>query len=101
MNTKNPRLFLATVLLATITLPVFGQSLVDESDERVIHYDSSWDLSDPIAGLQKQLAGGAVRLAFETNRGYLPSLLSALAVPVSSQTLVFSKTSSQRAHTSP
>jgi hypothetical protein len=101
MNAKNPPIFLAGLLLGAITLPVFAQSLLDESDERVIHYDSSRDLSDPIACLQRQLAAGTVYLTFETNRGYLPSLLSALGVPVSSQTLVFSKTSSQRTHTSP
>src|SRR4051812_22943600 len=50
---------------------------------------------DRIVGLQEKLDHGEARLDFDTKFGYLPSLLRALKVPVSSQTLVFSKTSLQ------
>lgn len=51
--------------------------------------------SDPTEELQQRINKGDVRLDFEPERGYLRSLLNHLKVPVSSQTLVFSKTSLQ------
>ena len=51
--------------------------------------------SDVIARLQRRIDAGEVTLAFDATWGYLPSVLRALDVPVSSQTLVFSKTSFQ------
>jgi hypothetical protein len=45
--------------------------------------------------LNDRLVKGEVRLSFEPDNGYLRSLLEALAIPVSSQSLVFSKTSFQ------
>ncbi|MHB8969442.1 MAG: hypothetical protein ACYC3X_00950 [Pirellulaceae bacterium] len=56
---------------------------------------------DPVAQLQSRLERGEVQLTFTDGTGYLASVLQALAVPVSSQTLVFSKTSFQQAKISP
>lgn len=50
---------------------------------------------DPIARLQAQLDAGAVTLAHDSLLGYLPALLKTLNIPVSSQGLVFSRTSLQ------
>jgi hypothetical protein len=50
---------------------------------------------DPVALLQAEIAAGRTTLAHDSARGYLPSLLAALDVPVSSQVLVFSRTSLQ------
>lgn len=50
---------------------------------------------DPIARLQARLDAGAVTLAHDSVLGYLPALLTALDIPVSSQVLVFSRTSLQ------
>lgn len=50
---------------------------------------------DPIALLQARLDAGAVTLPHDSVLGYLPALLKALDIPVSSQTLVFSRTSLQ------
>lgn len=80
---------------------VFGQLEVDEAEERIIQYHAKNGLDDAVARLQQQLADGTNRLTFDKSQGYLPSLLKALRVPVSSQALVFSKTSSQADHTSP
>jgi hypothetical protein len=57
--------------------------------------------SDPIAELQQKMKSGQAKLEFEKDHGYLVSLLKALKVPVSSQTLVFSKTSLQSERISP
>jgi hypothetical protein len=48
-----------------------------------------------IARLQERLDAGEVKLQFHPVRGYLDSILRALDIDVSSQTLVFSKTSLQ------
>jgi hypothetical protein len=58
-------------------------------------------LTDPIARLQRAMELGEVELEFDNSRGYLDSLLAALEIPVSSQTLVFSKTSFQAPLISP
>ena len=52
-------------------------------------------LTDPIAILQGQIDRGEVKLDFSSPQGYLESVLEALDIPLSSQTLVFSKTSFQ------
>ncbi len=57
--------------------------------------------NDSIAKLTMQLESGKMRLRWDQNHGYLRSLLTALQVPQSSQTLVFSKTSFQRSRISP
>jgi hypothetical protein len=51
--------------------------------------------ANAIAHLQERLDRGEVRLAFHGERGYLDSLLKALEIDASSQTLVYSKTSLQ------
>src|SRR6266540_2601223 len=96
-----PHWLLALVLFTATSGPMFGESVLGDSEERIIHYEATDGLTDPVARLQKRLADGTTRLKFEAGRGYLPSLLEALRIPVSSQGLVFSKTSSQRHHTNP
>ncbi len=50
---------------------------------------------DPIRSLQALLESGEVTFSFDPETGYLASLLAALDIPVSSQGLVFSRTSLQ------
>ena len=50
---------------------------------------------DAVSRLQQRIDDGELRLEFDRRFGYLPSVLKALDVPVSSQGLVFSKTSFQ------
>lgn len=58
-------------------------------------------LDDPVSRLQKQLRDGSVELEYDPHFGYLQSVLRHLEVPVSSQVLVFSKTSFQAPRISP
>ena len=51
--------------------------------------------NDVVAGLQHKLDSGKIELKFDGDKGYLPSVLQALSVPVESQMAVFSKTSLQ------
>ena len=50
---------------------------------------------NPVARLQERLDHGEVKLRFSGERGYLDSVLGALGIDPSSQTLVYSKTSLQ------
>ena len=58
-------------------------------------------LDDPVSKLNAELAAGRRVLEYEPRHGYLRSVLRALQIPESSQTLVFSKTSLQRERISP
>lgn len=52
--------------------------------------------NDRVAKLQARIASGEVKLKWDDQFGWLPSLLDELKVPKSSQMLVFSQTSLQR-----
>jgi hypothetical protein len=101
------RLIVATAAImsvALLTLPVSGQIAVRNQgfvpfSDAPIYYRG--DVDDPIARLQKQLDRGEATLAYEPGHGYLRSVLDRLKVPISSQTLVFSKTSFQYKKISP
>jgi hypothetical protein len=56
---------------------------------------------DPVAQLQERIHAGKAALRHDDRQGYLRSVLERLGVPVSSQVLVFSKTSFQRSRISP
>src|SRR5437899_957000 len=75
-------------LLTAAALPAFSQIEPGDPEERIIGYNKSEGLADPIALLQKRLSDGRAKLKFEPDHGYLGSLLKALRVPVSSQGLV-------------
>ena len=57
--------------------------------------------SDRIARLNADLQRGAATLTFDPVQGYLPSVLEALGVPVSSQLLLFTKSSVQASRINP
>ena len=58
-------------------------------------------LHDPVTELVRKIDQGKVKLEFDEERGYLPALLRALNLPLSSQMLVFSKTSLQHKYINP
>ena len=76
--------------LAVVTLAQY-QSAAEHS---AIAYSKSAP-TDPVAKLQQAIEAGTATLAYDEDHGYLPAILSALKVPVSSQGLVLSKTSLQ------
>jgi hypothetical protein len=91
--------------LLWLTLPAHGQIAVQKQGyipftDEPINYRSN-DLHDPVANLQKRLDKGEVKLEYEPKNGYLRSVLQLLNIPISSQTLVFSKTSFQYKKISP
>ena len=85
-----------------VTLAVVQSIAVAQLDfeREPINY-SETDPTDRVSQLVQRLAQGETTLSWKAEHGYLRSLLTELDVPVSSQTLVFSKTSLQIGKISP
>src|SRR5262249_54051705 len=88
----------AVVAVLVACSPAVAQ--VSDIDQEPIRYRTALDVN-PVAELKKQLTSGRVKLSFHEDRGYLAAVLRELQVPVSSQVLVFSKTSLQRERITP
>jgi hypothetical protein len=93
--------------LIVVTAALGGTSLLAQSsgaflprDHEAIRY-SAPVTTDPVARLNQQLRRGSAKLSFDKPNGYLGSLLAALQIAPSSQTLVFSETSLQSSLISP
>jgi hypothetical protein len=65
-----------------------------DTEYPLMHYERT-PTHNAIARLQQRLAAGSVKLTYAAPRGYLDSLLAALAIDPSSQSLVYSRTSLQ------
>lgn len=88
------RKFAAFALPAAAIAAGLSSSWIVPADHDAIQY-SKGAVDDPVSRLQKRVDSGAVKLKYEDEFGYLRSVLKELAVPQSSQVLVFSKTSFQ------
>lgn len=94
------------VSLVAVTLCVGASLFVspaiaqDDLDRPPINYNTA-PTTDVVTQLQKQLDSGEVKLHWDEQHGWLPSLLELLKIPHSSQLLVFSKTSLQLTKISP
>ena len=86
-----PHLRFATVLLLAGCSSVAAADL----DREPIRYSTA-ETDNVVRKLEQRLKAKQVELKVDDELGYLPSLLKALDVPVSSQVLVYSKTSLQR-----
>jgi hypothetical protein len=62
-------------------------------DPAIDYYNAPLD--DAATRLARAVAQGSTRLTFDTDTGYLESVLAALDIPIESQVLVFSQTSLQ------
>jgi hypothetical protein len=82
------KLLIAALLLAGTTLHAA------DYDVEPINYEKA-PAHNPVARLQERIDSNTATLKRDDRFGYLPSLLKELNVPVSSQMLVFSKTSFQ------
>ena len=93
---------LALALAAAFAAPPvpFPGRDVELLDGAPIHYEAP-ATAGPVERVAAALESGALELPYDEATGYLPALLQALDVPVSSQVLVFSKTSFQNDLISP
>jgi hypothetical protein len=88
------------VVLTFAMVSAQSTSVFLQRDHPAIQY-SAGPPRDAIITLNESIRKGSVSLAFEAMpRGYLASVLRALDIPISSQTLVFSENSLQRSHIS-
>lgn len=86
--------------LARAQIAVQNQGYIPYSDAPIFY--RATDISDPVTLLQKKLEAGTAKLTHDgSQHGYLRSVLQLLDIPISSQTLVFSKTSFQYPKISP
>jgi hypothetical protein len=69
-------------------------------DEDTLHYSKAV-ATGPVARLQERIDKGEVKLRYDSDSGYLLSILQELKISKCSQMLVFSKTSFQRERISP
>lgn len=94
--------YLSVVALAiAIPTALFRPALAGVNyEEAPIHYSTAAD-ETAVSKLQARIDRGEATLTFEEPHGYLKSVLQALDVSVSSQVLVFSKTSLQKDRVSP
>jgi len=90
----------AGIAAVSLLLECAETAHADEFDREPIRYSTA-PTNNVITRLQERLKAGAVSLKFDDDHGYLRSVLQALQVPVSSQVLVFSKTSLQRERIGP
>jgi hypothetical protein len=92
---------LSAAWAAPLLLLALGVSRAGDDFERApIEYSKSTP-HNAVSELQSKLDAGEATLSFEKGKGYLSAVLTALNIPVESQTLVFSKTSLQRSRISP
>ena len=94
---RNRRLALLSafaVLLVARAVADLDGSYVLPLDDWAIQY-ATRPLADPVTLLQQRIKRGEAKLDYDPDYGYLPSVLRNLQAPVSSQVLVFSKTSFQ------
>jgi hypothetical protein len=89
----------AFALVLSLGYPARVDAQMSFEDEPINYYTTPVD--DPVARLQQRLDAGEVRLEYDAQHGYLPSVLKALGVSHDSQMLVFSKTSLQLERISP
>lgn len=86
--------------LAAALVLAAGAWAADDFEKPPISY-SRGKPDNAVSRLEARLAAGKARLEYGRDRGYLEAVLRELKVPVSSQALVFSKTSLQRRRIAP
>ena len=84
----------AAVLVLTAAATALVAQYSSSGEHPAIAYSKSAP-TDAVARLQESVERGDTVLEFDPDRGDLPAVLRALKVPVSSQSLVFSRTSLQ------
>jgi hypothetical protein len=91
---------LGILLGLALLLGTINAAYAVDLDREPVNYSSA-DAHNAVERLHERLDAGRAQLTWEQGHGYLRSLLRELNVPVSSQMLVFSKTSLQRHRINP
>jgi len=91
----------SALVLATAGVLLLGHGAPSRAEPAPPTQEISIKTHDPIAVLEARIEAGETTLAADDEHGYLAALLAALDIPVSSQGLVFSRTSLQTDRISP
>jgi hypothetical protein len=89
------RLMRATAMALGVLSLSAGTAFAQSGPGDALALDENGSPLDPIAVLQREIDAGQTVLEYEDQHGYLVALLEALDIPVSSQGLIFSRTSLQ------
>jgi hypothetical protein len=84
--------------VSVLLVPVLSVAVLAQYQSAAEHPAIAYSKATPtdaVARLQQAIDSGTARLAYDEQHGYLPAVLEALKVPLSSQGLVFSRTSLQ------
>ena len=102
MRASHLLVVVASLLVAGLTVAGAQRrdAFIESREHPAIKYNHG-RVNDPIAELNRKLADGSVRFTYDRESGYLRSALAALAVPVSSQALVFTPSSLQAPRINP
>ena len=92
--------FLLIVVMAALLFTTNLSAQTASFEQPPIDYQNA-KVNDAVARLIAKMETGEFKLEYNKQHGYLKSVLAALEIPVSSQTLVFSKTSLQVHRISP
>lgn len=95
----SPARCLAIAVVAIVLATAYAEAQYD-FEGGPIHYATA-PTDEGVSQLAEKLEAGELKLKRDDGHGYLAALLHALDVPVSSQVLVFSKTSFQRDRIAP
>lgn len=96
------KIFLCILISGALLEAIAGLdgSYVVPLEHEALQYSKA-PVNDPVTDLMGRIATGKTKPAYDADFGYLRFVLEALNVPVSSQVLVFSKTSFQAPRISP
>lgn len=97
---KSPLIKMIAAIVLALALLATSAVAEDDFELAPIRYSASTP-DNPVSRLQARLDAGETNLAWDDTVGWLGSVLAALDVPTSSQTLVFSKTSLQQTRINP
>lgn len=89
------------ILILISSMPILAQDDSPYEQEYPVMNYGSLALKDVVTELQAKLNSGEVGLQFDSQRGYLDAALEALDISITSQLLVFSRTSLQQQLISP
>ncbi len=100
MFLRRSKLWILTIAALLCFSVRFAHTQQSDTAHPAIQYEQA-PVTDAVWQLQQRLARGEVKLGYDKQFGWLPALLRALDIPVTSQILTFGKTSFQARLISP
>ncbi len=100
MFLRSSKLWILTIAALLCVSVRFAATQQQDTAHPAIQYEQA-PVTDVVWQLQQRLARGEIKLTYDKQFGWLPALLKALDIPITSQILTFGKTSFQARLISP